>query len=107
MDFFVDFNGFEVFFIDLVIKEKIFIWRDGDLEDFFLSSRENNFEIFRIFKFDVKFIIVEDKEKYNKMKMIIKKLLKNGCFWENLDVLVDIIIYFFEIECLCFFLKDI
>lgn len=40
--------------------------------------------------------------------MIIKKLLKNGCFWENLDVLVDIVIYFFEIECLFFFfLKDI
>lgn len=37
------------------------------------------------------------------MKMIIKKLLKNGCFWENLDVLVDIVIYFFEIECLFFF----
>lgn len=89
-------------------RKKTFIWRDGDLEDFLLSSRENNSEILRIFKPDAKFTTAEDKEKYNKMKTTIKKSLKNGCFRENLDALADIVTHFPETERLFFFfLKDI
>lgn len=106
-DFLVDPNGFEALSTDLAKKEKTFIWRDGDLEDFLLSSRENHSEILRIFKPDAKFTTAEDKEKYNKMKTTIKKSLKNGCFREKLDALAEIITNFSETERLCSFLKDI
>lgn len=88
-------------------RKKTFIWKDGDLEDFLLSSRENHSEILKIFKPDAKFTTEEDKEKYNKMKTTIKKSLKNGCFREKLDALADIITHFSETERLCSFLKDI
>lgn len=106
-DFLVDPNGFKALSTDLAKKENTFIWRDGDLEDFLLSSRENHSEILSIFKPDAKFTTAEDKEKYNKMKTTIKKSLKNGCFREKLDALADIITNFSETERLCSFLKDI
>lgn len=104
-DFLVDPNGFEAFSTDLAKKEKTFIWKDGDLEDFLLSSRENHSEILKIFKPDAKFTTEEDKEEYNKMKTTIKKSLKNGCFREKLDALADIITHFSETERLCSFFE--
>lgn len=106
-NFLVDPNGFEAFSTDLAKKEKTFIWKDGDLEDFLLSSRENHSEILKIFKPDAKFTTEEDKEEYNKMKTTIKKSLKNGLFREKLDALADIMTHFSETERLCSFLKDI
>lgn len=88
-------------------RKKTFIWKDGDLEDFLLSSRENHSEILKIFKPDAKFTTEEDKEEYNKMKTTIKKSLKNGLFREKLDALADIMTHFSETERLCSFLKDI
>lgn len=81
-----------MFFIDLEKYKKIFIWKDGDIEDYILSCREKWFEIFKIFKFDVIFIEVDNEENYKKMKMIIKDFLIKGLFWDILDVLVEIIV---------------
>lgn len=35
-EFLEDLKGFEFYLCNLVSKKRIFIWKDGDLEDFFL-----------------------------------------------------------------------
>lgn len=127
---------FDEFSRHLAKVENVFIWKDGNLEDFLLSESEKSLKICEILNpglkkksenkklktesdetndkgnqtvYDEKVNLDTDKDeeiKHKKKKSIIKNALLNAISWDTLDELTDELIDFTETDRFLSFLKD-
>lgn len=126
---------FYQFSSDLAKEDNLFIWKDGELEDFLLSKSEKSLKICEILSpglkkksenkkpktksgetndkgnknVDEKVNLDTDSDEeitYEKKKSIIKKALLNAISRDTLDELADEIIDFTETDRCLSFLKD-
>lgn len=126
---------FDQFSRDLAREENLFIWKDGELEDFLLSKSEKSLKICEILSpglkeksehkkpktesddtndkgnknVDEKVNLDTDSDEeipYEKKKSIIKTALLNAISRDTLDELADEIIDFTETDRFLSFLKD-
>lgn len=126
---------FYQFSSDLAKEDNLFIWKDGELEDFLLSKSEKSLKICEILSpglkkksenkkpktksgetndkgnknVDEKVNLDTDSDEeitYEKKKSIIKKALLNAISRDTLDELADEIIDFTETDRFLSFLKD-
>lgn len=101
---------FQTFSYNLAENENLFIWKNGELEDFLLS--ENQFEICKLLipkdlSRKEKYPFDATKPKYKEMKGKIKASLNDGISRDKLDVLAKLVIKNQETDRLLNFLASI